>query len=534
MHVEMPVFICACKEQKEQRFHEECKTIHVDPHGALLAVATKLVPGQSLLLVNPESRKQMVCHIRSVIPIEPGVNHVEIEFSKKSPKFWGIEFPTVDETAAQDEPSQNRGVPSAQESFADESLIYTPECGGDETPDHNAIARDRKEVPEMNAAPHLKSPSESEAGGASTLQVPQPKKEATEVDNGESHEVAAANVRHLLSPVRRAPRVRLVMSVLISFPGESEFSEAKTLEINDFGALLSVSRNMEVGQYVILKNPKSLQEIKCEVRNMKEVDPDENHLGVEFLTPSNRFWGMTFPSDDWDPSERKPVQRPAPVTGQVAGRSSKGRSKINRGSGSEATTLPKNPDQHGHALRWLALAVVVILGFAAIARFHWSDAMSGIGVNSIFQEIPSEDASLIPGVGLWRLATARDFNPAAISWLKNSGQQVSAQITGAFSAVGQSHAYVLIGKDKTRRIVILANGRLRCDLEIQGVAIVARVPKQSVQKIHWAILPPANYEGDGLLVVRAANDPGSGEVLFLRGHQVVSGAPVDYRQVPLS
>jgi hypothetical protein len=85
-----------------------------------------------------------------------------------------------------------------------------------------------------------------------------------------------------------------------------------------------------------------------------------------------------------------------------------------------------------------------------------------------------------------------------------------------------------------RRVVILADGKLRCDAQYRRVAIVARVPKQSIQKIIWADPPPAGSEGDGLLVVRTANDLGSAVVLFLRGDEVVSGTPTGYWQVPLS
>jgi hypothetical protein len=111
---------------------------------------------------------------------------------------------------------------------------------------------------------------------------------------------------------------------------------------------------------------------------------------------------------------------------------------------------------------------------------------------------------------------------------------VSGDIQGAFSAFGQSQAYVLVGKGANWRILILADGQLRCDAQYRNVAIVARVPKEAIQRIVWADPPPADTDGDGLLVVRTANDLGSAVVLFLRGDEVVSGTPTGYLQIPLS
>lgn len=153
-------------------------------------------------------------------------------------------------------------------------------------------------------------------------------------------------------------------------------------------------------------------------------------------------------------------------------------------------------------------------------------------VSSIYKDVAAEEARLIPGIEKYRLATRGDFDSDTVSWLNGSGQKVTGQVSGAFSAYGQSRVYILVGDDKLWRIVILANGKLRCDAQYRGVAIVARVPKDAVQKINWADPPPSDSEGDGLLVVRAANDFGTSVVLFLRGDQVVSGTPSDYRQIP--
>ena len=83
-------------------------------------------------------------------------------------------------------------------------------------------------------------------------------------------------------------------------------------------------------------------------------------------------------------------------------------------------------------------------------------------------------------------------------------------------------------------IVILADGQLRCDAKYRSVAIVARVPKGAIQNVIWANPPPADSEGDGLLVVRNASELRSGVVLLLRGDEVVTGTPTSYQHIPLS
>src|SRR6266851_5477269 len=75
--------------------------------------------------------------------------------------------------------------------------------------------------------------------------------------------------------------------------------------------------------------------------------------------------------------------------------------------------------------------------------------------------------------------------------------------------------------------------RMSWSEKMRRAAVVARVPKQAIQKIIWAKPPPAGPEGDGLVVVRTADDPGSAVVLFLRGHEVVSGTPTGFWQIPL-
>jgi hypothetical protein len=97
--------------------------------------------------------------------------------------------------------------------------------------------------------------------------------------------------------------------------------------------------------------------------------------------------------------------------------------------------------------------------------------------------------------------------------------------------MGESRAYVLVGKDKAWRVVIVADGRLRYDASYLKLALVARVRKEFVRRITWAEFPAPEGDGDGLLIVRDGATSSSGVVLFLRGDGIASAAPRDYRQV---
>jgi hypothetical protein len=132
----------------------------------------------------------------------------------------------------------------------------------------------------------------------------------------------------------------------------------------------------------------------------------------------------------------------------------------------------------------------------------------------------------------FRLATTADFDPDAISWLHGSSPEASGEIPGAYSGADKSDAYVLIGKNGMRRVLIMANGQVRCDAQYRTIALAVRVPRISMEKIDWS-RPPGESDGDGLLIVPTADQLGSSVVLFLNGQQVVSGTPIDYRQVLL-
>ncbi len=144
------------------------------------------------------------------------------------------------------------------------------------------------------------------------------------------------------------------------------------------------------------------------------------------------------------------------------------------------------------------------------------------------------DGSPQPGVARFRLAGVEDYDAVAVAWLRSNGVAASGRIEADFSGTGsvRDAGYVLIDLETgRRRVAMLASGSNRYDATFPDVALAARVRRAVAGNIQWVGAGPQNPDGDGLLIVRQANDRASGLMLFLQGNQVVSGVPQDWQQV---
>jgi hypothetical protein len=311
---------------------------------------------------------------------------------------------------------------------------------------------------------------------------------------------------------RRSSRIQNEMPVVVRGKwkdGTPLAEEAKTKTVSAHGGLIALAGTLDVGQALQLTNPKNGRQSTCYVRSIKQGAAGMHEVGVQFTTASPRFWGVDFPPSDWEEAERElPQARPPGTSRRMIG--------------------------------WLVLALIALSAVGALVY----RVSRGPGVspsddqgNTASQSQPApqgvapEDASVIPGIEHFRIAAATDFDPAAVSWLNDSGEQISGMIAGNYSGTGESRAYVLVGKDKAWRVVIVADGRLRYDASYLKLALVARVRKEFVRRITWAEFPAPEGDGDGLLIVRDGATSSSSVVLFLRGDGIASAAPRDYRQV---
>ena len=106
----------------------------------------------------------------------------------------------------------------------------------------------------------------------------------------------------------RTTRVHLAISVFIYGNNESgePFKEiTQTLAVNANGCLVELATPVSKDQSLLLTHMKSNQEMTCTVVTLGKILNGKAQVGLSFAQPAPRFWGLAFPPDDWDPSERK-------------------------------------------------------------------------------------------------------------------------------------------------------------------------------------------------------------------------------------
>lgn len=103
MRVLLSVPIMVSGEDAENKgFTEEARTLVVNAHGALIALATKVVPNQIIGIANKATRQSLDCRVVHVGNAQGGKIQLGVEFVKPSPTFWQIDFPPDDWVAPED------------------------------------------------------------------------------------------------------------------------------------------------------------------------------------------------------------------------------------------------------------------------------------------------------------------------------------------------------------------------------------------------------------------------------------------------
>lgn len=80
---------------------------------------------------------------------------------------------------------------------------------------------------------------------------------------------------------------------------------SQTIAVNAHGGLLYLSQTVELGADVLLINPATEEEQECRVVYLGDTSEKGQRVGIEFLSPAPRFWGVEFAPGDWPP--RRPV-----------------------------------------------------------------------------------------------------------------------------------------------------------------------------------------------------------------------------------
>jgi hypothetical protein len=114
-----------------------------------------------------------------------------------------------------------------------------------------------------------------------------------------------------LSNLRRSQRVCLSVPVVVSKRDtlKPEAEETRTLIVSAHGALLALRMAVQFGDLLTLQHKKTQEQLVCKVVNFSaDQGSGQREVGVEFETPSPKFWRIAFPPADWTP--RGPDSKP--------------------------------------------------------------------------------------------------------------------------------------------------------------------------------------------------------------------------------
>ena len=93
---------------------------------------------------------------------------------------------------------------------------------------------------------------------------------------------------------RRGSRVFLKMKLKAQgrdTDGRKFRETCETVVVNSHGALILLKHEMENGEMIVLTHPETQEDQECRVVYVGE-PADRQRVGVEFLTPAPRFWGV--------------------------------------------------------------------------------------------------------------------------------------------------------------------------------------------------------------------------------------------------
>jgi hypothetical protein len=68
----------------------------------------------------------------------------------------------------------------------------------------------------------------------------------------------------------------------------------ETVVVSAHGGLLLLKHEVDNGEMLVLTNPLTQEELECRVVYLGEPVEKGQRVGVEFLTPAPRFWGVEF------------------------------------------------------------------------------------------------------------------------------------------------------------------------------------------------------------------------------------------------
>jgi hypothetical protein len=92
LHLSIPVAIYG-HSRRMGAFREETATDLVNANGGLVALAARVVMGETFLVVNKATQEEQQCRVVYVAPLEGPKKKVGFELLRSAPYFWRVDFP---------------------------------------------------------------------------------------------------------------------------------------------------------------------------------------------------------------------------------------------------------------------------------------------------------------------------------------------------------------------------------------------------------------------------------------------------------
>jgi hypothetical protein len=81
------------------------------------------------------------------------------------------------------------------------------------------------------------------------------------------------------------------------FGDEPFHVNTETIDVSEYGGLVTVSAGVISSQSLILTNVRTNQDLACRVARLVRTDRGQMLAGLAFLRHSPRFWGSATPAD---------------------------------------------------------------------------------------------------------------------------------------------------------------------------------------------------------------------------------------------
>ena len=76
------------------------------------------------------------------------------------------------------------------------------------------------------------------------------------------------------------------------------FRETATSVVGSkYGGLLLLKHEVDNGEMLVITNPETQEEQECRIVYLGDPGDKGQRVGIEFLTPAPRFWGVEFSNE---------------------------------------------------------------------------------------------------------------------------------------------------------------------------------------------------------------------------------------------